>query len=206
MSGTDSIQIIKLNVGGTKFHTTKSTLHKFGFFRGLLTHGHNFHESEDENGYYFVDRDGKMFEYLLNYARCGYVSIPTKYTSIIDREAKFYQIELNLKKFMQKRKLPQLLLTGSGTRRNRCRVNNQLLDEVYKSYGLDENTKSKYKSPAQFAVYLTEHFGYEIALRSSHMVSEVHYSHTAVVCEDFIVLKPNIPEHIVLIKDNNFND
>eukprot|EP01084_Bolivina_argentea_P203047 346829_1 len=160
------IQIIKLNVGGTKFHTTKSTLLKFGFFRGLLAHGHYFVESEDDDGYYFVDRDGKMFEYLLNYARCGYVSIPTKYTSIIDIEANFYQIELNLKKFMEKMKLPQLLLTG----RWNCIVNNQLLDKVYKSYGLDENTKSKYTTPAQFAAYLTENCGYEITLRSSHMV------------------------------------
>eukprot|EP01084_Bolivina_argentea_P203046 346827_1 len=162
------MEIIKLNVGGIKFSTTKSTLLQFGFFRGLLSG--NFLQNQDD-GCYFVDRDGKMFEYLLNYARCGYVSIPAKYISIIDMEAKFYQIHLNLKKFLEKKKLPQLLLRGYL---HTVGVNDKMLTEpdVYKSYGLDKDSLKKYNRIDAFVAYLTENFHYDIALRSSQWIND----------------------------------
>lgn len=57
--------IIKLNIGGTKFQTTASTLLKYpdSFFGGVLSG--KFAAFLDEEGAYFIDRDGKYFEPIL---------------------------------------------------------------------------------------------------------------------------------------------
>lgn len=57
-----------LDVGGTQFTTTKTTLlqHKGSFFESLLSTSHPQSESE-----YFIDHDPKHFPLLLNYLREG---------------------------------------------------------------------------------------------------------------------------------------
>eukprot|EP01084_Bolivina_argentea_P040798 75313_1 len=171
-----------------------STLTKSGFFRGLLSD--NFADATDEEGYYFVDRDGKMFEYLLNYMRCGYVSVPVKYMPIVIREADFYQISLNVEKFMERMKLPNLVLRN-------CYVNDERFDDVYKSYGITEKTKKEYRNdPIKFAAYLTQHFGYEITVRSAHW-GKRYYNSELMQVENLLVLKPVIPENITLMNDSS---
>ena len=86
-------QIIRLNIGGKLFQTTKET---------LLSHGENFFSSlisgvipstKDETGAYFVDRNGRFFEPLLDYLRTGSLHIPKNMlrTSVL-QEAAFYSI------------------------------------------------------------------------------------------------------------------
>lgn len=68
--------IVKLNVGGRKFDTTEIT---------LFSKGHNFLTSllssplpsmRDDAGRLFIDRNGNMFEILLEYLRSGALHIP----------------------------------------------------------------------------------------------------------------------------------
>ncbi len=57
--------IIILDIGGIKFKTTKRTLQKYDIiFNGLI-------ESCIDNNEIFIDRDGKYFEYILEFLRNG---------------------------------------------------------------------------------------------------------------------------------------
>ncbi|EGT44411.1 hypothetical protein CAEBREN_22433 [Caenorhabditis brenneri] len=67
--------IVKLDIGGTVFKTSKPTLTKFdGFFKTMLET--DIPLNNDEHGEIFVDRDPKHFRYILNYMRDGFVNIP----------------------------------------------------------------------------------------------------------------------------------
>lgn len=92
--------IVTLNVGGTLFTTSKTTLlsNKDSFFTQLLDS--NFTIDKDEQGHIFIDRDPKHFPTILNYLRDGrqvLTAIPNdvKLRHQIAIEAKFY----NLKEF-----------------------------------------------------------------------------------------------------------
>jgi hypothetical protein len=55
-------KIIKLNVGGSGYSTNASTLLKYdSIFKDLL-------ESTFDNNEIFIDRNGKLFEYISTYA------------------------------------------------------------------------------------------------------------------------------------------
>ena len=59
--------IVKLNVGGRAFHTTKDTLSLCSYFQpvldGRLPHG------KDEHGRLFIDRDPDLFSIILQFLR-----------------------------------------------------------------------------------------------------------------------------------------
>ncbi|CAL2033878.1 unnamed protein product [Caenorhabditis brenneri] len=86
--------IVKLDIGGTLFKTSKSTLTKFdGFFKTMLET--DVPLNNDEHGEIFVDRDPKHFRYILNYMRDGFVNIPDSKADIeeIQIEAQFYLLD-----------------------------------------------------------------------------------------------------------------
>merc|ERR1712087_645673 len=99
-------RIIKLNVGGQHFTTLESTLCQSPYFEALCSG--KFGDEMSEDGEYFIDRDGGMFKYLLNFLCCGYVEIPTASASTLHQEALYFQIPLDLThiiKKMQRRKI-----------------------------------------------------------------------------------------------------
>lgn len=68
--------IVKLNIGGTKYQTTLKTLTS-----RPGTHIHNMFSKpenllKDEDGAYFIDRNGSYFQYVLDYLRGYKVNIP----------------------------------------------------------------------------------------------------------------------------------
>lgn len=72
----NSNQIVKLNIGGYKYETTVNTLTSGNpnFFSSLLLN--DIPSFQDENGYYFIDRDGKYFEPILEFLRTGEMNCP----------------------------------------------------------------------------------------------------------------------------------
>ena len=79
--------VVRLNVGGTLFTTSRSTLTKIdSFFTGLL-HAHD----TSSDGSIFVDRDPTHFRHVLNYLR-GAPSYPGTRAEIdeLSAEADFY--------------------------------------------------------------------------------------------------------------------
>ena len=91
MSGNE---MIKLNVGGIVYQTTRSTLCKYpdsmlgAMFNGCHT------MVLDENECCFIDRDGELFRYILNFLRSSRLSLPSNFqdTDQLTEEADFYQI------------------------------------------------------------------------------------------------------------------
>ncbi|CAS01145.1 Protein CBG25769 [Caenorhabditis briggsae] len=83
--------IIKLNVGGSLFQTSKSTLTKFdGFFKTMLET--EIPVAKDESGAIFIDRDPKHFRVILNFMRDGDVALPEAPVDVteIQKEAEYY--------------------------------------------------------------------------------------------------------------------
>jgi len=95
---------VKLNVGGQKFMTTESTLNSKGtnFLTQLIKHEKEgkIGVLKDEEGYIFIDRNGKVFEIILEYLRTGTLVLSAPITQPqLDMEMEFYQIEGHKRKF-----------------------------------------------------------------------------------------------------------
>lgn len=86
-----SAQIV-LEVGGTKFKTSRSTLckHEGSFFEAMFS-GRHVHEPSPD-GSFFIDRDPTYFQDILNYLRTGAAVTPESESSRLKmaEEASFY--------------------------------------------------------------------------------------------------------------------
>ncbi|XP_029103847.1 BTB/POZ domain-containing protein KCTD6a isoform X1 [Scleropages formosus] len=86
---------VTLNVGGHLYTTSLSTLQRYpdsmlgAMFRGDLP------SARDAQGNYFIDRDGPLFRYVLNFLRTSELTLPHNFKEIdlLRKEADFYQIE-----------------------------------------------------------------------------------------------------------------
>ncbi|KAL4225550.1 BTB/POZ domain-containing protein kctd1 [Mactra antiquata] len=89
-----SLELVKLNVGGKIYTTTKSTLCKYP--QSMLGAMFNDCMSNhlDENGCVFIDRDGQLFKYILNFMRSSRLGLPSDFKDLdqLSVEADFYQI------------------------------------------------------------------------------------------------------------------
>lgn len=101
MEGNTSNNIIKLNVGGSIFTTSKKLL-TGKFFESLFQSG----GEKDENGVWhrssflnfqiiFIDKDPEVFRVLLNYLRSGVFAVPKGVSSqLVEKDAGYYCIGL----------------------------------------------------------------------------------------------------------------
>ena len=99
-----------LNVGGMKYSTSLVTLSSdtnsilYKMFNG------KFSLKQSKDGSYFIDRNGKYFEYILDYMRNGKLNI-TRNTELINgliMESEYYQLlSLNKELLLQKSDLSQ---------------------------------------------------------------------------------------------------
>ena len=87
-----SDSVIRLNVGGVHYDTTKSTLCRISgsmlesMFSGSIP-------SQKVKGRYFIDRDGALFQYILRYLRDGELWTPPSNLDLCQdllREAQFF--------------------------------------------------------------------------------------------------------------------
>ena len=88
-------ELLKLNVGGHRYTTTKATLRKYpDSMLGAMFNG-KMPSTVDDHGHYFIDRDGQMFGFILNFLRSSQLTLPpdfNNYSSLMV-EADFYQIK-----------------------------------------------------------------------------------------------------------------
>eukprot|EP00058_Branchiostoma_floridae_P022231 XP_002607721.1 hypothetical protein BRAFLDRAFT_82832 [Branchiostoma floridae] len=84
---------VRLNVGGTMFETTRTTLARLNsqFLDRLLAEDSGF--SPPADGVYRIDRDPDVFRVLLNYARNGRLLLSPQVTSdMLSAAAEFYML------------------------------------------------------------------------------------------------------------------
>ncbi|KAM4624099.1 BTB/POZ domain-containing protein KCTD21-like [Polymixia lowei] len=94
-SNSSSLQDpVSLNVGGEIYTTTLDTLTRCrdsmlgAMFTGQIP------ALRDKRGHIFIDRDGKVFRYILNYLRSSSLDLPDTFSelALLRREADFFQI------------------------------------------------------------------------------------------------------------------
>lgn len=86
---------VTLNVGGHLYTTSLSTLQRYpDSMLGAMFRG-DFPTTRDSQGNYFIDRDGTLFRYILNFLRTSELTLPMDFTEtdLLRKEADFYQIE-----------------------------------------------------------------------------------------------------------------
>ena len=87
---------IQLNVGGTIFSTTRTTLAKDekSFLFRLCQEDSNLSSHKDERGAYMIDRDPSYFGPVLNYLRHGRLVIDENLSEEgVLEEAEFYNVQ-----------------------------------------------------------------------------------------------------------------
>ncbi|XP_073430223.1 BTB/POZ domain-containing protein KCTD6 [Dendrobates tinctorius] len=86
---------VTLNVGGHVYTTSLSTLTRYpDSMLGAMFRG-DFPTARDSQGNYFIDRDGSLFRYVLNFLRTSELTLPVDFKEfdLLRKEADFFQIE-----------------------------------------------------------------------------------------------------------------
>ncbi|NXS66062.1 KCNRG protein, partial [Pandion haliaetus] len=85
-------EVVVLSVGGVRFVTRASTLQQFPESRLARMLNNDDPEFKLVNGEFFVDRDGTLFSYIMDFLRTLQVSLPTDFSDYqrLQREAEFY--------------------------------------------------------------------------------------------------------------------
>ncbi|NWX20604.1 KCNRG protein, partial [Aegotheles bennettii] len=87
-------EVVVLSVGGMRFVTRASTLQQFPESRLARMLNNGDQEFKLVNGEFFVDRDGTLFSYIMDFLRTLQVSLPTDFSDYqrLQREAEFYEL------------------------------------------------------------------------------------------------------------------
>lgn len=91
----DSQDIVTLSVGGTEYQTTLSTLTKNpeSMLAAMFSGRHGL--SKDAKGRHFIDRDGELFRFVLNFLRDSTLIVPSDNTVLLGellKEAEYFQL------------------------------------------------------------------------------------------------------------------
>ncbi|NXY85212.1 KCNRG protein, partial [Alcedo cyanopectus] len=85
-------ELVALSVGGVRFVTQVCTLQQFPESRLARMLSGDDQEFKQVNGEFFVDRDGTLFSYIMDFLRTLKVSLPADFSDYqrLQREAEFY--------------------------------------------------------------------------------------------------------------------
>ena len=91
---------IKLNVGGSRFVTTRQTLCKFpdSMLGEMFGRDEGFPLVTDQDGCVFIDRDDGPFRTILTFLRCGEFEMPAAPADLkaLIREARYYMLDVHM--------------------------------------------------------------------------------------------------------------
>lgn len=98
MKGDDENEIVQLDVGGIKYEIARDTLARCeGSLLARLI-SHDLKEgSPGDNKPVFIDRDGRLFGYVLDYLQTNKVFLPRSVSLIaLEKEFKYYGIDADM--------------------------------------------------------------------------------------------------------------
>ncbi|VDM45530.1 unnamed protein product [Toxocara canis] len=130
-------EIVRLNVGGTLYSTTKQTLlrEEDTFFTQLLQQDGLEKYSQValllSDGTYFIDRDGLLFAYVIDYLRSGKLVLAENFQKVamLREEAIFYQLDglqQQLADYYIARNIGKGVITNGGALTNNTETGNLL--------------------------------------------------------------------------------
>ncbi|XP_066305221.1 BTB/POZ domain-containing protein KCTD19-like [Branchiostoma lanceolatum] len=87
--------VVSLNVGGHIYTTARSTLTRYPDSMLGAMFGGDLRTLQDDQGRYFIDRNGRLFEHVLNFLRTSQLVLPEDFKELplLEMEADFYQIK-----------------------------------------------------------------------------------------------------------------
>lgn len=104
-------EILTLNVGGSLYTTTLSTLTRYpDSMLGAMFSGKH-PNSTDENGHIFIDRDGALFRIILNFLRSSKLNLPKNFPDLeqLQDEVDFYQIQPLIDQLVEYKNAPDIV-------------------------------------------------------------------------------------------------
>lgn len=146
--------LVRLNVGGFSYCTQKNTLETSSFFEALIRNKEKIIVDSKGKQEIFINRNGKMFEYIFQYFITGKTDfLPNDLTilSCLKEEARFYQLE-SLRRTIDQRILIESTRDSSVKKRiyqilsmeqfkalstiDSCHKNKQTTDTICKNFEL----------------------------------------------------------------------
>jgi hypothetical protein len=94
---------IILNVGGIRYETWLSTILKYSdtLLARMFCDQNRKLLVKDQNGEYFIDRNGKYFEPILDFYRTGELLIPSHLNpEIVQKEIDYFQLQVQVSSFI----------------------------------------------------------------------------------------------------------
>lgn len=178
---------VSLNVGGEIYTTTLDTLTRCrdsmlgAMFTGQIP------ALRDSRGNIFIDRDGKVFRYILNYLRSSALDLPDGFSdlALLRREADFFQIRPLLEEIrlyeasvplgLRGGPLGAMILMNVDSKVRLLHFNLRHGPENYelRTCSVQAFTVDLFCTWRAFLVLLCEHFSY----RTSHGLSSPHLCH-----------------------------
>lgn len=118
---TNQFDVVSLNVGGKKFTTYYDTLKQSTYFQQLMSDGQAsgaiIIKNDDGQIDYFIDRDGRLFEDVLNYLRSLKVcAIDREHLEKLLVEASFFKLDEMASKVQKMLMLEDYEESNSATR------------------------------------------------------------------------------------------
>ncbi|CAF0784826.1 unnamed protein product [Didymodactylos carnosus] len=131
---SDSSNIIELNIGGVTYSTLQSTLQSEpgSLLANLVGQQQNHHSNNvstdidnkitrDNKNRYFIDRDGVLFRYVLDYLRCKKLVLPESFQEKerLKNEAEYYKLTSMVKELVIHQQLEQTTNTTINSNENK---------------------------------------------------------------------------------------
>lgn len=107
-------KVVGLNVGGVLYTTTLYTITQFPDSKLAELFNAEIQVPKDPKGNYFIDRDGHLFKYVLNFLRSRKLVLPKNFQEYeqLETEAMYYNIRPLEEAIQDARKLRQIITTG----------------------------------------------------------------------------------------------
>lgn len=99
---------IVLNVGGVRFETWLSTIMKYPdtLLARMFSEQNRQMLVRDQNKEYFIDRNGRYFEPILEFYRTGDLLVPpTLSAEIVQKEVDYFQLSVQIPKKLERKKM-----------------------------------------------------------------------------------------------------
>ena len=132
---------VKLNIGGYKYEALKETLTKHESFFSLMINS-PISSKTDSDGYIYIEQDGQVFNYILEYLKTGEIIFKTNeerlnFVKKISKENEFYQIP-DIEDYVY-------ALNGKSVKEKECKTFNQWLENYFPEWKYIREQENQYR-------------------------------------------------------------